>query len=290
MKYDYTRHADFFQEELKNITLAAEKEFPFIQRMRKITSVNLLNAIVFAFLQNKDATMEDIAEEFRMQGVEISPYAISKHCDKNAAQFLRCVFEKFLGQIPWNERQEFIKLTEHFKTVIIGDSTTIKFPESLKDEYPASGNTSTGSSLKALVQFELLSGRLAGIKCAPGKTSDCKLYEMMQPPPIGTLELYDCGFFSIDRLRERAADGSYWISHIPATSIIYSDGVKYVLGDFLETFSPNQTIVDVDVLLSEEKLPVRLVTFRAPKEVQEMRYKGLMEKHRRSSNKKNRRK
>jgi hypothetical protein len=65
-----------------------------------------------------------------------------------------------------------------------------------------------------------------------GKTSDFKLAEQAKVLQEGSLRLADMGFFCLERLRQENEQGIYWITRIPAGTLIEVDHVQKSIGTY----------------------------------------------------------
>jgi hypothetical protein len=106
-----------------------------------------------------------------------------------------------------------------------------------------------------------------------GKTSDIKLANQARALPKGSLHLADMGFFDLERLRQEDAQGIYWITRIPAGTLIDTEGIQQSIGTYLSACKDHR--VDVQAFLCKERLSVRFIALRAPEHVIRQRRERL---------------
>jgi hypothetical protein len=93
-------------------------------------------------------------------------------------------------------------------------------------------------------------------------------------PPDAVL-LADLGYWSLDRLRQVAQDGAFWLSRLdPHTQVLNLDGTRLDLPRWLD--AQHRPTVEADSLLgASARLPVRLLAARVPPGVAEERRRKL---------------
>jgi hypothetical protein len=125
------------------------------------------------------------------------------------------------------------------------------------------------------VRHDLLHGTLDGPLLQPGRAQDRTSPHQTTPLPPEALRLTDLGFFCLAELRQRSAEGSYWLTRLQAgTVVVTADGHRWALLDLLT--HRDQTRLDEPVELGvEERLPARLLAVRVPQEVADQRRRRL---------------
>jgi len=270
-------------------TLAAERGL--IQRKRKFSGQSLLQMLVFSLLKKPDATYEDMAFISAQLGLPVSATAVKNRFTPPLVAFLRDVlnlaFQQLIAAAPVN-----VPLLERFNGVFIGDSTSIALPDELEEEFPGCGGTegSCKSALKIQVRWNLSTGELPQILIEIGKASDAKSPIAHQKPLAGSLEIFDLGYFSLDRFRRLDDGDAYFISRLQHNTTVYDmNGEELNLSDYLSARGIGN-VVDVPIQMgANDRLPCRLIAIRVPEEVANRRRQKAREKaakHRRGPSEK----
>ena len=252
-------------------------ETDFIQRERKITALGWLLATVLGWMNNKNGTLETISANFEQQGVKITEQGISKRFTPQAVDFLKQLIAHACMLLVCTNG-EILPLTRRFNGVFVEDCSTVRLPSDLVGTLPGcggSGSEEKGAAIKTFCRVELTAGNFSEMIFDSGKTPDIKLANRAKPLPRGSLSLKDMGFFDLERLRRETAAGIFWITRIPAGTLIEVDGVQQSIGKFLSTCKEDR--IDIQAFLGKERLPMRLVALRVPEEVIKQR-RARMEK------------
>jgi hypothetical protein len=226
-------------------------------------------------MNNKTGTLNTIVENFEQQGIEITEQAVSKRFTTQAVEF----FKQMIAQackLLVHHSPENLPLTQRFNGVYVEDCSTVRLPSDLIDELPGcggSGSEEKGAAIKTFCRVELLSGNFSEMLFGAGKTSDIKLANQARALPKGALHLADMGFFDVKRLRLEDVQGIYWITRIPAGTLIEIDGIQQSIGTHLSTCKDNR--VDIQAFLCKERLSVRFIALRAPEQVIRQRRERL---------------
>ena len=284
MKNNYTTIITFLQGPLQKIITVIGEKLNFVKRLRKVNALSLVLALIGTALTSKNMTMPSIVDEFKKQGGDITVQGVLKRLNENAVKLLREILFTLFEHLSdnWNVQGEYLKLTKKFSGVYIADCTNIKLSESLEDKYKGCGRTSDKAGMKLFVRLNLLNGKITQFEIRPGRTSDQKFKGFTAPLPKNSLVLHDRGFYNIKQLQQREEKGSFYISRVMATTIIWYKGVKYTLSNFLSMMGQKADSLDVMVLVGGDKFPTRLVASKVTKEVENKRRKKLREKARTS--------
>jgi hypothetical protein len=251
-----------------------------IQRKRKFRGQSLLRMIVLTLLKKPEATFEDMALTAARLGVPVSATAVEKRFTPPLVDFLRDVLSLALQQVVAAEPVA-VALLDRFTAVFIGDSSSIALPDELQHEFPGCGGTG-GSGLAALkiqVRWNVQTGELPQVLIEVGRASDAKSPIAQQEAQAGALEIFDLGYFSLDRFRRLDAGQASYISRLQhGTTVLDELGQVLHLREFLSARAVGN-VVDVPVLLGiKDRLPSRLIAVRVPEEVANRRRQKAREK------------
>jgi len=132
----------------------------FVQRRSKLTGAAFVQALVFGWLANPQATVGARAQAAAVAGVRISPQGLEQRCTERAAVFLEhllCVAVRtVIAADP-----VALPLLQRFTAVVLQDSSTLVLPDVLAPWWPGCGGSSpehTAAALKLQVRFDLCRG------------------------------------------------------------------------------------------------------------------------------------
>ena len=169
----------------------------FVQRASPLSGASFTQTLVFGFLANPDASLEQLAQTAATLGIPISAQALDQRFTPHAASCLEIVLSQAISQLV-TAPPVAIPLFERFSAVFVQDSSTIVLPDTLASVWKGCGGTTstrTSAALKLQVRLDLRSGRLQGPQLQDGRASD---HEAALPTvlPPGSLYLADLGYWS----------------------------------------------------------------------------------------------
>jgi hypothetical protein len=240
-----------------------------IQRVRKFTAVLLLKILVFTLLKSPKARAKDYVTTAGQLGLIITERAIAKRFTPRLVAFLRDILTQVLEKTV-AARPVPTALLKKFTAVHVGDSSGVILPDACRGEFPGCGGKSNSgqAALKLQVIWNLCTGKLVRLLIEPGRRTDTTSAVIAALPPVGSLSLWDLGYFNLKRFAAWAAHGAYWISRWqPGTAILDPNGQPWDLRARLRQHCWDGPL-DVLVLLgAAQRLPSRLIALRVPQEV-----------------------
>lgn len=238
-------------------------ETGFVRRVRNFTAAGFVRTLVFGWLRDPQATLEDFGEE-----LGISAPAVHDRFTDQCVVMMRTLLEKAAAFVAAANAPR-PGLAGRFCEIYVEDCTSISLPASLSEVFPGCGGAKEGqgaAGIKALLRFEMITGALRSLLWDRQSENDLNLSRRAGAVPRGALYLADLGFWCLDRLRQFTNQGIHWISRIPSSATLcVGEGVRQKLAEFLQGQTVNR--VDVPVLLGEEKLSCRLVAVRCPENI-----------------------
>lgn len=100
----------------------------FIRRQRQVTGAGFVQALVFGFLANPQATLEQLAQSAANVGMPLSPQGLDKRFTHAAATCLQQVLAAAVQQVV-AAHPVAIPILQRFNGVYLLDSTTITLPD-----------------------------------------------------------------------------------------------------------------------------------------------------------------
>jgi hypothetical protein len=256
------------------LTFVADKaghETGFVQRRSKLEGAEFCQSLVFAWLNDPQATLEQIVQVAATVGVFISPQGLDQRFTPEAAACLKRVLEVAAEEAIAADPVA-VPILRRFNGVYLQDSTTITLPDALSAAWSGcGGTTSTGTSaaLKVQVQVNMTTGQLLHLDLQAGRAQDRTAPMQREALARGALRIADLGYFSVPALGEYDQQGVYWLSRYhPQCVVCDASGQRLDLVAFLR--ASGQETVDVLVQLTVgHHLRCRLVATRVPAAVAE---------------------
>jgi hypothetical protein len=277
-----TQVAQAMQTVLTDVADRTARITGFVQRESKLTGAKFCQTLVFGWLANPQATLEELSQTAAVVGVKISPQGLDQRFSPVAAECLRQVLGATVEQVVATDPAA-IPILQRFQGVYLQDSSVLVLPESLVEVWQGCGG-STGTSeaaVKLQVRMEMLSGQLSGPCLQAGRVHDRKSPFQTEPLPAGSLRLADLGYWSLDVLQAMSGAGVFWLSRLQVQTVVFdADGQRWDLLRLLEAQDHPQ--IDIRVELGvDHRLPARLLAVRVPQEVADQRRRRMKEEARR---------
>jgi hypothetical protein len=272
-----THLAGALQTVFTHVAEEAARDSGFLQRRRQLTGPAFVQTLTFGWLENPQASVEDLAELAGELGCELTPSALDQRFTAPAADCLAHVLGRALDKVL-AARPAALPLLRRFNGVYLQDSSTISLPAALAALLPGCGGstpTAGKAALKLQVRWELTTCTLEGLDWSPGRSADTKAELSQAFLPPGALRRADLGYYDLETLKTYARDKVYFLSRLPSRSVLFdAQGKKWRLAAFLAA-QPGPT-VDVAVQVGDEaRLPCRLVAVRVPADVVQKRHERL---------------
>jgi len=248
----------------------------FIQRQRKVTGSSFAQTLVFGWQSNPQASLEELCQSACASGVTISPQGLQERLNSpQAARFMKELLEKAVSYVVTSEGKHQ-DLLSRFTGVYIQDSTIIELPLVLRDLWAACGNQNgkkAGLKVQTILNYQ--QGDLS-LQLAQAKQHDCPLQKL--DLPSGSLRLADIGYFKVANFKQLTQQGVWWLSRLPARVGIWDGGKVQHIAEFLAQQTTDT--VDLNIELSAQCLPCRLIAVRVPSEVAQKRQQRAKEEAR----------
>jgi hypothetical protein len=254
------------------------KQTGCIQRVRKFTGASLLQTLVFGWQQHPDASLEQLASTAELGEVSVTDTAVDKRFTPQCAAFLQAVLEEMSSVVVRAAHDVPIKLLRRFGAVILEDSSSISLPNELAERWRGCGGNQdhTAAAIKLHTRWELKRGQLWGPKLTDGRTSDHRSPWNSEPVQAGALYVQDLGYFDLQRLAQRQQAGAYSLTRLHAgTALFTPTGQSLCLDDVLPPRVGQMKQMHV-LVGARQRLPMRLLLLRVPKEVGDQRREDLL--------------
>lgn len=270
--------ADAMQTILDQVPEAEARASGFIQRRRKLTAAVFVKALVFGWLANPTASLDELARVATLLGVSIQPQSLEERFTPQAAELLRRVLEASILAVI-TAKPAAIALLNRFTEVIVLDSSTVSLPEALRTLFAGCGTSNPqagNAAVKLTVAWDLKAGRLRGPLWDAGRLNDKKTALAGEVLPAGSLRVADLGYFQLGHLAALDCGGAYFLSRFLPLTVVYDEsGTKWSrLSQLL--LSRGDSRVELPIRLGQRaRLPCRLLAARVPPEVARRRQEKL---------------
>lgn len=224
--------AKAMQTILGPVATAAARHSRFVQRRSKLTGARFVQALVFGWLANPHASLEQLCQMAALLGGSIRPQRLAERFTERAADCLEEVLTAALTAVIAADPVAIPLLQRFPGGVWLYDSTVITLPRALAGRWPGCGGSrGLNAALKLQVEHDLLTGHLARLTLQAGRVQD---RGTPPPPRAGGLRLADLGYFSLASLRAWSKAGGWWLSQVQArTIVITADGQRWQLSALL---------------------------------------------------------
>lgn len=267
------------QTVLGEVAVAAAQEKGFVQRKSKMGGAEFAQTLTFGWLDNPQATLEELAQTAGALGVTITPQGLDQRFTESAANYLQQVLEEAIDQVV-TAKQVTISILQRFSAVYLDDSSTVVLPNELADVWQGCGGRTakrTQAALKLQVRLDFTTGAMKGPFLQAGRAQDRSSPLQTLSVVEGSLRIADLGYWSLGVLEMIDAQQGYWLSRIQVQTVLYDEnGERWDLVSFLMTCTDPK--VDVPIWLGvKHRLPARLLAVRVPQEVADQRRRRLRE-------------
>jgi hypothetical protein len=260
------------------------RETGFVQRQSKLGGSEMARTLVFGWLHQPQATLEELAQFAAGLGVSISPQGLDQRFGPRAAAFFERLLHEAVLRVIGADPVAVPLLQRFAGGVCLLDSTSITLPAAFASVWRGCGVKpgKDGAGIKLQVRLNLLDGTLTGPFIYPGCAADQGVERKMPPLAAGALRLADTGFFSFDTLQQMNEQKVCWLTRLKRDNRFRdASGRMWSPAAFL-TEQKGDT-VDVPIVLGgrRHRLPCRLIALRAPAAVVAKRHERLRKEVRR---------
>jgi hypothetical protein len=274
--------AETMQTVLSRTATQAGRETQFVQRESKMGGSEFSQTLTFGWLENPQATLEELCQTAAALGVTITPQGLDQRFSASAAECLQRVLDAAVNEIIAAEPVA-VPVLQRFNGVCLDDSSTVTLPDELAEVWQGCGGSTekgTSAALKLQVRLDYAKGTLHGPFLQDGKTHDRQSPLQQMPVDAGSLRIADLGYWSLDVHGQIGEQDAFWLSRIQVQTAVYDlQGQRWDLVELLQTMAC--PVLDMRVTLGvQHRLPARLVAVHLPQEVAEKRRRNLHEEAR----------
>jgi hypothetical protein len=274
--------AEAMQTVLTDTAEQVARETEFVQRESKMGGAAFAQTLTFGWLENPEATLEELCQTAAAIGVVITPQGLDQRFGESAAQCMQKVLEAAVDKVITSDPVA-IPILQRFNGVYLDDSSTVTLPDELSGVWQGCGGSTeqgTRAALKLQVRLDYAQGTLRGPFLQDGRTQDRLSPLQQMPVDAGSLRMADLGYWSLGVLEQISAQDGYWLSRAQVQVKVYTpDGKKWDLLALMRSIP--DTEIDLPVELGvQHRLPARLLAVRVPQQVADRRRRRLREEAR----------
>lgn len=256
----------------------AAHESGFIRRVRTLTGAAFVQALVFGWLADPDASLAGLARTTAACDAPLSRQGLDQRFTPAAADCLRRVLAAALTVVVAADAVA-LPILARFCGVYLWDATTITLPDPLAARWPGCGGRvamHTRAALKVHLRWEFTTGAFDWLTLTDGRTSDRAAASTAPALPPGALRLADLGYFSLTLLPLLIAQRVFVLCRFPAQPLVFVGDApgRAVGGHPLGSMLAHETgdRVDRPVLLgAKAQVPCRLLATRVDPATAEQR-------------------
>jgi hypothetical protein len=238
-----------------------------IQRQRKFSGRSLAQTLVLGFLQNPEASDEELAQIAVSCGVAVTPQAVDQRHTPKLVKFLEQLF-RGATKLVVGSTKTLAPILERFTSVTILDSSTITLPDSMREQFKGCGGSygSGEAALKLQTELDLRRGALLHVEIEPGRSPDNATCRQHVERGAGSLRITDLGYFDGAVFADMVQRDEHFLSRLQfGTGVLLQNGEDVELLRWLAK-QPGP-FVDQPVLVGKkQRLRCRLIAWRVPEE------------------------
>jgi Transposase DDE domain len=241
------------------------------QRNTKLSGPVFVQALVFGWLANTQASRAELAQAAGCAGVLISPQGIEQRLNEAATVLLQQVLEAAVAQ-ALAAKPVAVPLLRRFAGVYVLDSSIINLPAGLAEQWPGNGaGHGTGTAaLKLQVRFDLCQGRLEGPLLRAGRVHDACAARGHGVLPAGALHVADLGYFDLAVFAALEAAQAFYLSRVKANTLFGDEsGQQALLSQWVQQATAqgqeHAGVLELELRMgAQAALPCRVLAVRAP--------------------------
>ena len=239
----------------------------------KIGGYDFLASLLVASLDPAHSSLERICEIITRinRSTRITAQAVmAKINTEDSVNFLKSVFSNILSKKAAEFTEVYKVPLRFFSKVLIQDSSVIQLNGKLQKHFKGSGGRASSSFAKLDVIYDYKSKDFERIKLTDQGEADQKLSLEIEGSLVeNALVIRDLGYLRLDGLEQIQSKKAFFLSRYKLNLNLYEscdDDSEIDLVEYVEKHGING-VLDMQVYLTDKKIPVRLIASKAPEEV-----------------------
>ena len=194
-----------------------------VKRKRKLTGSALTQILVLGWLENPEASYQQLTETAATLGIEVRRQALEQRLTLETTEMLKTTLDAAITEVlEVGSQRQALHLLQPFTGVYVQDSTWLSLPDELHEisKGQPKKNHPNKAGLKLHLRFEVLTGGFQDFQLTDGMTADLTAAKAAHPLPEGSLHLADLAYFSLDEFEKLTENNVYWVSRLKANSYL----------------------------------------------------------------------
>jgi hypothetical protein len=263
---ELTRQSEYLQQFFGEVAEEIGRATGFVQRASKLTSTVFLATLVLGWLEQPEATLNELVQYSTLLEVAISEAGLQQRLNGRAVEFLRQMLAWSIGH--WRGQGGEANVL---------DSSIVILPDALQGHFVGYRQAGQAAAVKVQLSFNYLTGFLNALELEDGCTPDqnCELHLRNAAP--GSLHLFDLGYFKLEVFRQLAQAGAFFGSRVGGQAALYASPDALQPLDLVAFLQNPPTQGECLLYLGDAtRVPVRFLFQRVPPAVAaERRRKAL---------------
>jgi hypothetical protein len=252
--------------------LELAKETRFCVREAKLTPDAFFDTIFYASSRSENSSLEHmVARLDGSHGIDMCRQALDERFTPKTVNFVKGVLSRLIRD-QFSDMLISEDFLSGFHHVRVKDSTTFKAPDNLADHYSGNGGGLAGITIQ--YEFDLKTGKFLDLTITEASRNDqTDSGETADHCCENDLVIRDMGYFSTSVFQKFNEKKAFFLSRLPASISVYDENGNEIDFSSLNTFMMKNKIekMEKQVLLGENRLPVRLMIGLVPPQVYQQR-------------------
>ena len=194
-------------------------------------------------------------------GIRLAKQSLDERYNTDSVRFMRRVFMDLLSKVLI-QTNGLSAISSVFNRIYVEDSTSFQLPANLACFYQSAGGSTSNSSVKINLVFELISGALNSCTITDGRAVDsCFLDQKPIEVEPGDLILRDLGYLRYKELSRIHQAGAYFISKYKSQTNLYerlADG-RFQKVDLESLLDKVSSPCSRPLFYGKPKVPIRFI-------------------------------
>jgi Transposase DDE domain len=248
-------------------------ETGFVKRSSaRLLGKDFLVTLLMESLDPTHSSLEKISSTLTVvnREVQITPQSIMERINSPAAvDFCQRVQESALNELISPVINGIpVSYFSHFSKVYLQDSTVFELHEDLQELFKGSGGRSSKSCVKIDVVYDILEKQYAKFTITDQRDTDSILASGIDDLLTkNSLVIRDLGYLRADGLETIMKKSGYFLSRLKANFCIFLDPNSVIPTEVVDCFRDEENMIDLPIYVTNQRLPARLIAYRAPQAV-----------------------
>jgi hypothetical protein len=259
-----TRQSEYLQQFFGDVAEEIGRATGFVQRTSKLTGAVFLATLVLGWLEQPEATLNELVQYSALLEVEISEAGLQQRLNGHAVEFLRQMLAWSISHLR-GQGGEQAAVLQHFQSVNVLDSSIVILPDALQRHFVGYRQAGQAAAVKVQLSFDYLTGFLNALELEDGCTPDQHCELPLRHALPDSLHLFDLGYFRLEVFRQLAEAGAFFVSRVGGHAALYASPDARQPLDLVVFLQRRPAQGDCSLYLGDAvRVPVRFLFQRVP--------------------------